>query len=247
MKIKLIMVILLVMLLLTGCCLSHEWTEADCTTAKTCAKCGETEGEALGHSWTDATCTEVKTCAVCRATEGEALGHILGDWEETADGIQRKCTGCDLTEAMPEEQQEEWKATQFIVGEWQVCAMGLSTSNYSIVDLAELEELVGLEGILKTFRESHITFCEDGTFAQDFGLYSEPHTEGTWTFEPSEKGSGPSSWCFKLLHEDGYDAVFMSGGYITDVCEIDGVAGSQIAFVVQDGSDLILLIHEKIS
>ena len=42
----------------------HEWTEATCTTPKTCSICGVTEGEALGHDWKDATCTEPKTCGV---------------------------------------------------------------------------------------------------------------------------------------------------------------------------------------
>lgn len=30
---------------------SHKMTDATCTTAKTCAECGYTEGEALGHDW----------------------------------------------------------------------------------------------------------------------------------------------------------------------------------------------------
>ncbi|MBR4462461.1 MAG: Ig-like domain-containing protein, partial [Erysipelotrichaceae bacterium] len=29
----------------------HEWTDATCTEAKTCSKCGETEGDPLGHDW----------------------------------------------------------------------------------------------------------------------------------------------------------------------------------------------------
>lgn len=57
---------LLVFCMLAGCECKHEWAEATCTEPKTCAKCGETEGEALGHTWIDATCTEPKTCSVCR-------------------------------------------------------------------------------------------------------------------------------------------------------------------------------------
>ena len=60
---------------LTVCCDSHDWTPADCVTAKTCKVCGDTEGEALGHSWVDADCATPKTCTVCGETEGEALGH----------------------------------------------------------------------------------------------------------------------------------------------------------------------------
>ena len=63
-----------------GSALGHSWTNATCTTAKTCSVCNATEGAALGHNWTDATCTTAKTCSVCKATEGEALGHNWGDY-----------------------------------------------------------------------------------------------------------------------------------------------------------------------
>jgi len=35
---------------MVACACDHQWQEADCTTPKTCAKCGETEGEAAGHT-----------------------------------------------------------------------------------------------------------------------------------------------------------------------------------------------------
>lgn len=66
---------LLLIGLLTGCQCSHEWTEADCTTPKTCSKCDLTEGEALPHQWQDATCTQVKTCILCGQEEGTLLKH----------------------------------------------------------------------------------------------------------------------------------------------------------------------------
>lgn len=76
MKKKIIWVICIMSImsiLLTGCCLSHDWQEANCTIPKTCVKCGEIKGEALGHDWQEATCTEARTCSVCGETEGEAL------------------------------------------------------------------------------------------------------------------------------------------------------------------------------
>lgn len=76
-RLLLAVVMVSVMTMLTGCCISHEWNEATCTEAIACAKCGETEGEALGHAWEDATCTDAKACFVCGETEGEALGHEL--------------------------------------------------------------------------------------------------------------------------------------------------------------------------
>ena len=55
----------------------HTWQEATCTDPKTCAVCGETEGEPLGHDWEPATFSEPKTCRICGAAEGEALGSRL--------------------------------------------------------------------------------------------------------------------------------------------------------------------------
>lgn len=85
----------LMSLLLTGCCLSHEWQDATCTDPQTCAKCGKTQGEALGHSWQDATCTEPKTCSVCGETEGEPLGH---DWQDATCTVPKTCSVCGETE-----------------------------------------------------------------------------------------------------------------------------------------------------
>lgn len=78
----------------------HDWTAANCTTAKTCSICGKTEGSALGHDWADATCTAPKTCkrTGCTATDGSPLGH---NWDTTVwtigdDQHWHKCnrTGC---------------------------------------------------------------------------------------------------------------------------------------------------------
>ena len=88
-------VLLLMSVLMTGCCLQHDWTEADCTTPKTCAKCGKTEGEALGHTWVDATCAEPKTCSICGETEGEALEHT---WVDATCSAPKTCSVCGETE-----------------------------------------------------------------------------------------------------------------------------------------------------
>lgn len=68
---------LIILMMLPGCCLAHDWVEATCDTPRTCKVCGETEGEALGHVWKEATCVLPKTCEVCGETEGEALGHEM--------------------------------------------------------------------------------------------------------------------------------------------------------------------------
>lgn len=100
-KKTLILVLLQLCILLTGCQCEHDWMEADCITAKTCSQCGETEGEPLGHEWYYATCTKAKTCAHCNEIKGEALGHTPGDWLESTDIItcdqtrRQLCTVCN--------------------------------------------------------------------------------------------------------------------------------------------------------
>lgn len=84
--------------MLTGCCMNHEWKEATCTEPKTCAKCGETEGEALGHTWMDATCTEAKHCSICGETEGEPLAHT---WVDATCAEAKHCSICGATEGEP--------------------------------------------------------------------------------------------------------------------------------------------------
>ena len=85
-------------LLLSGCCLKHDFAEASCTQPQTCTKCGETEGEPLEHIWVEATCTEPKQCSVCNLTEGEPLGHTLSE----ATCIEAsKCEVCNIVEGEP--------------------------------------------------------------------------------------------------------------------------------------------------
>lgn len=79
----------------------HNWTAANCTTAKACSICGKTEGSALGHDWADATCTTPKTCkrTGCTATDGSPLGHNWDTvWTIGDDQHWYKCnrTGCTV-------------------------------------------------------------------------------------------------------------------------------------------------------
>lgn len=95
-SVTLILLALVCMLALSACGCKHETRiEADCVTPKTCAECGETEGEALGHTWVDATCEVAKTCSVCSETEGEALGHA---WADATCEEPKTCSACSLTE-----------------------------------------------------------------------------------------------------------------------------------------------------
>lgn len=94
-KLFIIALALVMLLALTGCCLSHEWAEADCVNPKICTKCEETEGEPLGHTWAAATCVTPKTCEDCGETEGEALGHTLSEATCTEAPV---CSVCGETE-----------------------------------------------------------------------------------------------------------------------------------------------------
>lgn len=84
--------------MLTGCCISHEWQEATCTTPATCAKCGKTQGEALGHTWVEATCAEPKHCSVCQEIDGEPLEHT---WVEATCSEPKHCEVCGATDGEP--------------------------------------------------------------------------------------------------------------------------------------------------
>lgn len=62
--------------------------------------CGKCE-----HEWKDATCTTAKTCTKCGITEGEPLGHTYGDWivdreatETEAGAKHRICSACEKRE-----------------------------------------------------------------------------------------------------------------------------------------------------
>jgi hypothetical protein len=77
--------------------LGHNWLEATCTTVKTCSVCGETRGTTLRHSWTKATCTEAQVCKNCGTTQGEALGH---EWKPATCTDPQICKTCGDTQAI---------------------------------------------------------------------------------------------------------------------------------------------------
>ena len=86
---------------------AHVWTDATCTTAKTCSVCGATEGKANGHNYeavvTAPTCTEkgytTYTCSVCGDSyvgdETAALGHT---WTDATCTAAKTCSVCGATE-----------------------------------------------------------------------------------------------------------------------------------------------------
>lgn len=125
-KLSVLLLALLCLLAFTGCCFHSQWYTADCTTPKTCIKCGKTQGEVLDHTWVDATCEAPRTCSVCHLTEGEALAHA---WADATTEAPRICTVCGatggarivtderFTTASTLELQGLWSADIFIYGE----------------------------------------------------------------------------------------------------------------------------------
>lgn len=105
-RISLLLAVVLVAALFSGCCLSHEWVEATCETPRTCAKCDKTEGAPLGHAWVDATCETPKTCFVCSKTEGTPLDHA---WTEATCETAKTCTLCGATEGEALGHSVAWK------------------------------------------------------------------------------------------------------------------------------------------
>lgn len=116
--------------------LGHTWAEATCEAPKTCTACGETEGEALGHTWADATCETPKTCTVCGETEGEALGHTLGEWADVdQDNEERACSACDYTEQQAIDRLARFYA--LIEGSWDLEGFSLEDGDYLPLDQAD--------------------------------------------------------------------------------------------------------------
>jgi len=71
---------------LVACGHSHVWQDATCTTPKTCAECGETEGEALTHTLGEANYQSPAVCEVCGEPVGEPLAaaFVSSDLDKSA-------------------------------------------------------------------------------------------------------------------------------------------------------------------
>jgi hypothetical protein len=117
-RIALVLVLAMLVSVLSGCCLQHEWVEANCVDPMTCAKCEKTEGEALGHTMAEADCVTPATCSICGETEGEALGHEI-TWVASTENFEEMTGTCDVCgEAQVEAVDWEAVAPSFILGHW---------------------------------------------------------------------------------------------------------------------------------
>lgn len=146
--------ILGICLMLTGCCISHDWQEATCTDPKSCSKCEETEGEALGHNWVEATCTEAKKCVVCGETEGVMLSHV---WVDATCTEPKTCSLCGEVEgeALGHDLSE---ATYLQPATCTVCGV---TEGTTLQPTASKEEIAELQNRVDAFVETYNTGNQD--------------------------------------------------------------------------------------
>lgn len=90
-RLMLLTLVALILLALAGCCLHHEWLDADCVNPRICVHCGDIRGMPLPHQWTDATCTRAQECELCGQIAGSPLGHI---WTEADCVNPQICMNC---------------------------------------------------------------------------------------------------------------------------------------------------------
>ena len=162
---------------LTGCHMKHEWKDADCTRPRTCAVCGETEGEALGHDWQEADCTRPRTCAVCGETQGEALGHI---WQEADCTRPRTCSVCG--EIQGEAAEHDWQEADYFAP--QTCTVCGKTQGEPLQPSFEAHGLSINARVGETY--DYVTCCAEDkslttvgklTFS-DYRIFEDRITEG---------------------------------------------------------------------
>ncbi len=202
----------------------HEWTEATCTTPKTCKKCSATEGkplghnfadatcespktctlcsveegDALGHTWTDATCETPKTCTVCSAEEGSALGHT---WTEATCGTSRKCTVCSADDGNI--LQHDWK--EATCRSPKTCKLCLATEGealgHSYKETIVKEATCGEDGTIKKV----CTVCKH-EITESYALTGYTAVEINAMYE--------SSVCEVVTYDKGDNAMALGSGFV---------------------------------
>lgn len=190
-KLKMVTLALLLVSMLSGCCLFHDWVEADCVKAKHCTKCGEQEGKKLGHDWEAATCEQPETCDRCDKTRGEALGHTNTAWELSGEEMVSTCTVCNKDIRRPIDR--EMIGRQMILGRWEVSAMmDYDDGNWEFFD----EPIFWVE------------FYEDGTGL----LYIFEEMTGTLVFDLYDADNDEYEFTLEIDADSSYDFDYLVEG-----------------------------------
>lgn len=181
---------------MTGCCINHEWTEATCTEARTCTRCGEIEGEALGHIWIEATCVTARTCSVCGETEGKALGHT---WTEATCSAPKTCSRCGETEG----NVLEHELSEANYQQAATCAVCGSTVGEPLQAYFEEHELT--EYLVELDKEyDYVTMCNEDTSYTTVGkaVFSNYRTYTSDSIHPEKEGYEWKSVDISILYSD---------------------------------------------
>ena len=137
---RIVPLLVMLFLLLTGCKCKHEWVDANCTTPKTCSLCQVTESEALGHTYADATCEAPRTCSVCNATDGEPLGHT---WVDATCQVAKTCSVCQKAEG---DKLEHTLAEATVTKEASCTEKGILTTVCTVCNQTQSTEEIPING-----------------------------------------------------------------------------------------------------
>ncbi|MBR4452530.1 MAG: hypothetical protein IKS39_11905 [Clostridia bacterium] len=157
---------------LSACCVKHEWKAPDCTTPRTCAKCGKTAGKPYGHLWIEADCTSPKLCSVCGKTEGEPLGH---KWKDADCTTPKTCTRCKVTQGKPQHKFGEWKPVdteKLGYKEKRICSVCKEEETRNMPRSKPQKKHVltnsGMQMSVREFAEYLINYLPEGCYITDF-------------------------------------------------------------------------------
>ena len=235
--ITLTVLVMCVAVLLTGCFCKHEtWNDATCETPKTCAECGETEGEPLGHVWLAATCETPKTCEQCGLTNGEAKGHA---WVDATTETPKTCTTCQLTEGdrIITDERFTTAATAEIQGKWGI-DIALTAED---LGLKELEEPLTIVFVLELCNDGNLKMYETVTDEDAFwDAIIDIYVEAMYAeFASMGMDQDAADQAMKETYGMGieeYLANELKGISINDVmAEIMGSANGQGVYYVENG------------
>lgn len=237
----LLLSLLLLAALLSGCECDHQWVAADCVTPKTCEKCQIAEGEAWGHTWQDASCESAKTCGVCGATEGDPLGH---EWQEATCMVPMTCSVCGQTEGelgghsfdqvdwYPVWEDGELIDVEKMSGpcicgtwietdmDWELVANSLIPGRWIIKGVALTEaDFEDGENYLDVFPDGTATIVLLGEPVDLTWSYTYPENLGIWFELVAEDGSKTelSVIIFKKRPESEWFAMLILDNYLLDL------------------------------
>ncbi len=155
-------------------CADHIWGDADCITAKTCSRCGATDGDPLGHD-TDgpATCEEDEYCTRCDSVITEKFGHTpktVSAQEPTCTDVgyseSTVCANCDYVYVSAEE----------------IPALGHTNADPVIKNV--VEAVCGISGSYETV--VYCSVCEDEISRELEIIPALEHNEVESVYEKSE-------------------------------------------------------------